>query len=66
MNNTSPQTAHERLAAVTDHSDRELLRRTKARQERDGLSYVEAQRLVLAEDPVLRSAYTTYFRGGPR
>jgi len=61
MNNT-PQTAHERLALLTDRCSHELARRVKERQERDGVSWSEAQRLVLAEDPVLRSGYEHYFR----
>jgi len=48
---------------IERRADEELLERSKARAEKDGVTYAEAMSLVLAEDPALQTRYQDYTSG---
>lgn len=51
------------MRRVTERPDVQLAERIKARQERDGVGWSEAERLELSEDPALASRYADWRAG---
>ena len=51
------------MRLVTERPDVQLTERIKARQERDGVGWSEAERLELSEDPALASRYADWKAG---